>query len=313
MPKIYSLADKKRWLEQYENGKSEVSIAKEKKNNCDARTVKKGIEEAHRERDAQNARAELIKNALLKHQESLLEKLRGVLSSLTLPDKGWEPLSWYQTENSIFSKEVKPIVGIQSYESSDEGEHRKHGEDRLQLMLKQHLKKDKLWKYLALWDKAYAAHWSARIKLQHAIADLLRRETGYKLVDNHESTPPFLYSHNVGQLFFKMTVFNAFNKNAFNKDVKENWLKDIIADTAAGNVRYGAGSILAVAPGKEKECKKKLLAAYKKMQELPEIEEVVSSFEELEKAMSKPRDAIEEILLLELIPGRCDACQRLGL
>lgn len=308
MPKIYSLADKKRWLEQYENGKSEVSIAKEKKNNCDARTVKKGIEEARRERDAQNARAELIKNALLKHQDSLLEKLRGILSSLTLPDKGWEPLSWYQTENSIFSKEIVPIVSIQSYESSDKGEYRKRDEDRLQLMLKQHLKKDKLWKYLALWDKSYAAHRSARIKLQHAIADLLRRETGYELVDNHESTPPFLYSHNVGQLFFKMTVFNAFNK-----DIRENWLNDIIADTAAGNVRYGAGSILAVVPGKEKKCKEKLLAAYKKMQELPELKEVVISFTELERAMSKPRDAIEEILLLELIPGRCDACQRLGL
>jgi len=37
MPKKFSIADKRKWLDEYESGKSEVHIAK--KNKCDARTV----------------------------------------------------------------------------------------------------------------------------------------------------------------------------------------------------------------------------------------------------------------------------------
>jgi hypothetical protein len=39
------------------------------------RTVKKGIEEARRERDARVARIELLKDAMSKHHETLLGRL----------------------------------------------------------------------------------------------------------------------------------------------------------------------------------------------------------------------------------------------
>jgi hypothetical protein len=48
MPKKFSVTDKNKWLEEYENGKPEASIASG--SSCDLRTVRRGIEEARRQR-----------------------------------------------------------------------------------------------------------------------------------------------------------------------------------------------------------------------------------------------------------------------
>ena len=70
MPKKISIIDKREWLRLDEEGKSEAWIAKEKKRNI--RTIKKGIEDARRERDAQLARSELLRGALRNHQDHML-------------------------------------------------------------------------------------------------------------------------------------------------------------------------------------------------------------------------------------------------
>jgi len=312
MPRKFSIADKKKWLEKYERGKSEVSIAKESK--CDSRTVKKGIEEARREQDAQIARAELLKHALLKHQDRLLEKLSGILSALTLPSKDWEPLSWYQDGDSIFNKDAITIASEQPHEVSEETQGSDGEPDTVQAMLEQHLKRDKVWKYLAQWQKAYDAHRSKRIALQLKVASLLQEETGCRMVDQNVDrkssviAPPFLYSYTTGPLFFKMTL-----RHAFGDHDTDNWQDRIVADVAGGYVKYGPGTILAEVPGEEKDCRQKLLDAFEKMKALPESGEVKSSLEDLKKTMPKARQAIDEILPLELITGRCKVCQRLGM
>ena len=310
MPRKFSIADKKKWLEKYERGKSDVFIARESK--CDARTVKNGIAEARREQDAQLARSELLKHALLKHQESLLGKLTAILSIVTLPPTYWEPLSWYHNGDSIFSKNGLAIA--QPYEVSEEIQGSDGKPDMVQDMLEQHLKRDKLWKYLAQWEKAYDAHRSKRIALQLKVAALLQEETGCQMVDRDVDQdgsaikPPFLYSYNTGPLLFKMTLNYTFKDNYTDK-----WKDRIVADAAAGNVRDGPGTILAAVPGKEKECRQNLLDAFEKMKALPECAEVKSSSKELEKTIPRVRQAIDEILLLGLILGSCKVCQRLGM
>ena len=77
MPKKFSITDKRKWLEDYENGKSEASIASDSR--CDPRTIRRGIEEARRGRDAQAARIDLLKQAVLKHQKRLTNKLEELL------------------------------------------------------------------------------------------------------------------------------------------------------------------------------------------------------------------------------------------
>jgi len=306
MPKKFSLADRKRWLEQYESGKSEIAISKE--NKCDTRTVKKGIEEARRELEAQTARTELLKQALLKHQETLLDRLQKILSTLTVPQKDWTPLSWHRGEDSIFSEGDLTVGRAQSHEAFGATVSTDERTDMVHAMLTQHLSGDKLWKILAQQERASAEHRLKRIAVQHKVVTLLEKETGYKMVDGDNDQPPFLYSHNTGDLFFKMTM-----RCAFGEYDSDDWQGRIVANKTAGNVLYQSGSILAEVPGNEETCRQKLLGAFGKMKSLPELVEVVATFGELKKATYRARQAIEEVLLLGLIPGHCKVCRRLGM
>ena len=311
MPKKFSMADKKEWLERYESGESEVSIAKGK---YDVRTVKKGIEEALHDKEAQIARVELLKHALLKHQDSLLGTLNGILSSLTLPDRYREPLSWYEGKNSILSQDPITIASTQSKGSPERIQSDDNEIDLAQSMLKQHLKNDKLWKYLAQWEKAYETYNSKRIALQLKVVTLLQEETGCPMVarnvDDRNSLikPPFLYSYNTGPYFFNMAL-----RHAFGEPIPDKWQDDIIAEPNSGRVRFRSGTILAEVPDEETVCRQEMLDAFKKIKALPEIHEVSSSFLDLERATLRGRKAAEEVRTLELIPGRCKVCRRLGM
>jgi len=305
MPKKFSIADKRKWLEEYESGKSEVYIARESR--CDARTVKKGIEEARRKHDARIARTELLKDALSKHQESLLDRLKSILSTLILPPRDWVPLPWYRNGDHIFSEGDLAMAKAQSHEVAKTTTGADDQADIVQDMLKEHLRNDKLWKILAQREKAYASHQLGRIALQIKVVGLLQDETGYKMVDRNDASPPFLYSYTTGDLFFKMIL-----RRAFGGHYTVDWQGDIVADTAAGYVRY-QNQILAEVLGKEKECKQKLLGAFGKMQLLPEVIGVVDTFKELGKATIRARQAVEEVLLLGLVSGQCKVCQRLGM
>lgn len=175
----------------------------------------------------------------------------------------------------------------------------------IQDMLREHLRNDNLWKILSRREKVFSAHRSERIMLQRMVVSILKEETGYEIVDS-DVPEPFLYSYTAGDLFFRMTLRWAFgNKNT-------DWQDKVIADKTSGTVKY-LNSILAEARGAEAECRKKLLEAFDKMKILPEATRVVDSYKELEEETLRARRAVEEILVLGLIPGQCRVCRRLGI
>jgi len=305
MPKKFSITDKNKWLERYESGKSEASIAND--SNCDVRTVRKGIEEARRERDARSARIDLLKQALFKHQENLLDKLKEILAALTVPPKDWAVLSWHRNGDSIFSESSLETESARTDEVRKVSGYPGTQADVVQDMLRQHLRNDKLCKILAQREKVYASHRLERIAFQRKVVSLLEEETGYKLVGSSDVPPPFLYSYTVGDLFFRMTL-----RRAFSDYKNDEWQDEIIVDTSAGYIKY-RGLTLAEVPDKEGECRKKLLDAFRKMQLLPEVVRVVNTYRELEESTLRARQAIEEIRLLGLIPGQCKVCRRLGM
>jgi len=305
MPKKFSLTDKKKWLEDYENGKPEASIASESK--CDIRTIRRGMEEARRGRDAQAARIDLLKQAVLKHQESLLHKLREMLSALTVPPHDWAVLSWHQGEGSILTEIDLDIEDTLEDQATEDSKDSLVHADMVQDMLRQHLRTDKLWKTLAQREKAYASHRLARIALQYKVLNLLKEKTGYQFEASGDATPPFLYSYTTGDLFYKMTLANAFGDS--NNDA---WQDEIVVDPSGGCVKY-RNSILAEVPGKAGKCRKNLLHAFQEMESLPEATRVVNTYGELEESTFKARQAVEEIRLLDLVPGACKTCRRLGM
>ena len=305
MPKKFSITDKNEWLEKYENGKSEASIANESK--CDLRTVRRGIDEARREHDARAARIDLLKQAVLKHQESLLYKLGEILSALTVPPRDWEVLSWHETGESILSENDLDTEDLLEDEFSKDFKDFDVNVDMVEAMLRQHLRNDKLWKILARQEQIYASHRLARIALQRKVVNLLEEETGYKLEAGGDVPPPFLYSYTTGDLFYRMTLGLAFGDRK-----NDAWTDEIVVDTSVGYVKY-RNLTLAEVPSSADECRENLLNAFRKMQMLSEVTRVVNTYRELEESTLRTKQTIEEIRLLGLVPGVCRVCRRLGM
>ncbi len=304
MPKKFPLAETRKWLDLYEKGKSEVSIAKQA--HCDVRTVKKGIEHARREREAVIARTELLKEALRKHQDGLLETLEEILSNLSVPPVDSAVLAW-ETSSFTTIEAAKAEVGGAEVVSDDVA---LGAERRAEwVLLQEHLKRDPLWRVLADLQKALAAHLNAKIAFQRKTVSLLGEKTGYKVVDDSGAvTPPFVYIYTTGRLFFEVAI-----RRVLGIPDRTNPEENIVTDTTTGEVKHGIGTILAKAPGKEEECKRNLLAALKELQQSAEAVRVANTYKVLEESTAKARKAVEEILLLGLVTGQCRICRRLGI
>jgi hypothetical protein len=305
MPRKFSSVERNRWLQEYEGGKPEASIASDA--GCDARTVKKGIDEARRERDARVARIELLKDAMSKHHETLMNRLQEISDSLHLPPWDWTVLSWHENEGSVFSERSIEIEGTQRERV---GKHPRSSDirgDKVDHMLKQHLKNNKLWRTLARREGAHRSHRLARVALQRKVVDILERETGYSLESGTSVMPSYLCSYTTGDLFYRMTLHLAFG------DYKNDaWQDDIVADAGGGCVKY-FNSILAEVPERADECRESLLRSFHNMRSLPEIRQVVTTYQELEGSTFRAKQAIEEIRLSGLVPGQCKVCRHLGM
>ena len=306
MPKKVSIIDKRNWLEKYEGGKSEAAIASESKR--DIRTIKNGIEEARREVDIRLARAELLKEALRKHQDSLEGELRKILKNLELPHSDFAPLSWYRGNDSIFVTNGFTAQKSESARFAKVGRKPAHEATTVLDLLRQHFKNDRLWKWLADWEKLLISHLADRKALQRKAVAILEDKTGYKVIDNRDKvTLPFLYSHTAGHLLYKSALDSAFGSGH-----SGNMEDDMIADTQRGAVTYH-NSILAEAPDHEEVTRSNILAAYRELLSSYELMHVLNTFGILKESVTRVRQAVEEILLLGFIPGQCDVCRRLGL
>lgn len=309
MPRKFSTVDKKEWLEKYESGKSEASIASGSR--CDIRTIRRGIEEARRERDAQAARVEVLKHAVLKHQERLVQKLEEILSALALPAYDWAVLSWYQTGASILTEANLDVEDPLKDEDGDDlkgpGVRADVAEDMVDYMLKQHLRGDKLWKLIARRERAYASHRSARLALQCKVVKLLEARTGCDLEARGDAQPPSLCSYTAGELCYRIVLGRAFGEYT-----NDSWQDEIVVDMSGDHVVY-RNSILAHVPGKAGEFRENLVNAFREAQVTVEVTRVQNTYEDLATATLGARRAIEEVKQLGLVPGACNVCRRLGM
>lgn len=301
MRKKFLMPDYRKWLELYENGESERWIAREHAK-CDVRTVKRGIEKASLERDARMVRTELLRQALRSHQKSLLELMKEILSALEPPPVDLVVLSWHAGDHSVFQEPDELKAEMLKREVTVGAKRKAEW-----YLLREHLKGDRLWKKLADWEQAYLDHSAARIAAQYKTVGILEEKTGYKLVDNAVPAP-FIYSYTTGDIFLKAAL-----RDAFGTPDKIDMESKIAAHAGSGEVRYGLGTSLASAPGKEDECRESLLAAYSELRLSPEISQVVDTHGMLGGLAAKAREPIEQILLLGLILGKCKICRRLGM
>ena len=300
MPRKFDDARKKEWLELYEQGKTEKWIAH--RSGCDVRTVKKAINDARLKRDVVIARIELVKDALRKHQDGLLEEIDQIMSCLVIPPKDFAVLSWHRGGDSVFN------------DSDDQTKLESGGENAMRRLLKEHLKNDKLWRVLAQWEKASANHLAARVVFQRKTATLLQEKTSYKLIDG-DGAPPFVCSYTTGPLFYKAAIDTAFAtpEERAQESAIRNMETAMRVNPSNGDVSFENRLILAVAPGSEHRTKQHLLDVLKDLAESHEVKAVVETCQALEQITAKTRQVVETIRLLGLVPGQCEICRRLGM
>jgi hypothetical protein len=300
MPKKFSIINKREWLKAYEDGTPEATIAK---NKCDIRTVQKGIEEARLEQDSRTARADLIKEALRKHNESLLATIDDVMSVL-IPMPARQHVPGGSSSGSL------PINGGKAqYELWPEPRVFSvtlDAEDRPEWdLLWQHIKRDRLRDTLTQWKKTLTSHLQARMVLRQRLESLLRQKTGYEFAEKPASGA---YLDTDGVSFLLEKLLDRISEPVTVSDF-ENM---IVADPRRGEVTYGRGLALAHAPGKEEECREAIIAAIAELLRSDEWISVLETFRRIKESATKARQAAEEIRLLGLLPGRCRICSRLG-
>lgn len=305
MRKNIPIAVKRKWLEEYENGKPMIAIATANKH--ETRTVRKALEDARRDRDARFARSELMKEALRSHQDALKSELQRIVKDMALPSSDFAPLSWHDEDNSIFKATGEVDMKMYSLGVAQEAGRPAAANTTLIALLRQHMRSDRLWKSLVQGDKAFGNHIQDRIALQKKAVSLLTQKTGYQIIVKPNIPPPFLYSYTAGPTIYKAALGKTMGEKV-NPDLED----EIIADTRTGTVKY-RNSILAEVPGNEIDCRNNILAAYNDLLESPEFQKVNNSYNNLSEITIKVRQAVEEIWMLGYIPGNCNVCRRLGM
>ncbi len=305
MPKKIPIQQKRDWLVDYENGKSIKDIAKGASR--DTRTIRESLEDARRDRDARFARAEIMKDALYKHQDLLRDSLNDIVRSLEIPPNDYAPLSWHEGERSIFKRtfNLKELTGVHGI-SFKKGRP-SASSVLVDGLLRQHFHNDKTWKLLIQWEKAYLDHINDRLTLQVKLVSLVEKKTGYPLVDRNKEESSFAYSYTTGPILYEAALESSLKTGS-----KYYLEADVKADPNSGEVRFRSSS-LAKVPEDEESCRKNILASYNELLRSPEMEHVVTSYTGLLEISAKARQAVEEINLLGYIPGSCNLCSRLGM
>lgn len=310
MPKKFPVMDMRDWLRRYEQGESETSIAGSA--HCDVRTLKKGLEAARRERDAGAARAELLKDSLKRHQQTLLGEIDGLLAGISVPGPD------LVVQNTRYG-DPEPIplpMGRALWRKGTEFEIRIDREDALIWdLLHEHLRRDKMWDYLERWKKAVAVHLKARYDLKTMLIHLLESKTKTKVVreDGDESSKGYVFETAVDvicRIMFKWAI-GSDDKDALKKEIDRRIER--IEVTSNGYVQDRSGNpVCAFAPGREEKRRKQIIKAFAEIQRSPSLDAVRETCRAVEESCAKARREREEVSLLGFVPGQCRVCRRLG-
>jgi hypothetical protein len=303
MPKQIPMSDKREWLIEHDEGKPSAQIAREKKHGL--KVIKRGIEEARAERDWAAARAEIVKEALIKHQKQLLEIVDRLYQAAEFP-----PADLELRRDKSGALEPIPLPYSRIVPTPEKGLAVELTNENTALweLLREHLARERVWSAIRNWREALISHMSARIEMELAIKMVIESETGYRVstASLNNKKPEVVYDLTV-KLFYTVQIRKALGIR------DETNPQDRIAANDDGYVRHGeGGSEIAYCPGKQNECREALITAFNKIPDLPEMKNVITTEIELKKASSKLKRLLEDIRLMGLVPGRCRICSRIG-
>ncbi len=305
MPRTYPNSRKERWLAQYTQGKTVKQIAVKAK--CDMRTVKRAIEEMRGRSAAQEAMAQLYREALRGHIDRLNSALDLIIEGLRIQVPYFTELAWTEIASS-----TKASQG--SGEAREEGsEGSEPGDDVLSdgALLAEHLKNSKAWRALGDWNRSFGRHRAACGRLQIRALEVLKELTGLKPREERDvAAGPLLHPENTGNLLCQAVVRHLSGGTDIQTVIKE-----ITVNGGIGVVLYGT-TVLAEGIKESQElteCQASIVKALEGLKESSEAIRVVNAFQQMEKALPKARNELRAVRLLGVLPGQCRVCHQFGL
>ena len=298
MSKKFSVKEKNEWLDMFEGGKTESQIAKAKGH--DLRTIVNGLQEASRGRHLANAEAEMLRNALMSHQDRLMSQLRNISAMLVLPP---DSLELREDESGLLT----PIAlsGLLIEQTPEKQITLKiHDEEKLEWeLLEEHLKSDKLWVYMKKWRQALVDHISARYRFKEIIRSLLEKETGLKFRTRTGKESEYLVPELVGLLY--EVALRGLLGIKDGSDLEHN----VTADDN-GFVRFSSTELARCQD--VTTCRDKIISVFISLPKTNAAADVKSSLADLTTITRSARRQVDEILILGMITGKCRVCARLG-
>lgn len=301
MPKKISLVDMRKWLQDWEQGKSVAAIAKDAKH--DVRTITHGMQEARKEIEVRTARSDILRDALQKHQDDLT----GVINSLQLAITAIKPLSLnLPVGHSIPRKVWLPQATAQR---DDKGEwtitFELENSAKWELF-QDHMKRDSMWKVLSQWKRTLTEHLKDRLALNVLVDTTLCERTDLKIL---EGTPK------AGDNFLYPSAIQAISHNVLSRALGMADGVDLEKELRAYDPHLDFGSEripILTAPGLVDDYKAKILMVFQELQKPSVTNKPATSYRAVEEITRKLNRAIEELLLMRMVPGECRVCRRLG-
>ena len=288
MSKKISIQEKRKWLDMYEQGRTEVQIARGV--GRDPRTIVKGLEEASKDRRLASAEAEMLRNALFRHQDQLTGILKNIATMLVLPPYNLE----IREEREGILAPISLSGPLLKHISREQMILEIHDEDKLEWeLLKEHLKQDKLWEYIRQWRKAIQDHIWARWQFKQTIKSNLLRDTDLGSPKYTDSKKLENLLHELVDLFCDVTtqrILGIRNTTDVQRLIDEKLVS--YKDTA--------------------ETGDKLVSIFDSLPGSIEAFKVKNTYEELTKITKLAKRQVDEILLLGMVTGKCRVCRRLG-
>lgn len=288
MSKKISIQEKRRWLDLYEQGKTEVQIAREVKR--DPRTIVKGLEEASKDRRLASVEVEMLRSALFKHQDQLTGILKNMAEMLVVPPYN---LELREEKEGILAPIPLPGALLKQV-SKEQMILEIHDENRLEWeLLKEHLKQDELWDSIRQCRKALIDHVWARWQFKQVVKSNLLRDTDLGSPKYTDGKQYENLLRELVDLFYDVTtqkILGILNKT----DVRSVIDRKLAGYNDTAETGDKIASIFASLPSS--------LEAFK----------VKNTYEELTKITKLAKRQVDEILLLGMVTGKCRVCRRLG-
>jgi hypothetical protein len=316
-------ATKRKWLKLYDEGKSysDISIKEDK----DIKTVRAGIETARHEQWVNSAQAEMYKKALEKHQTLLVEAVSGLLAALVLPDPEIrENLRGAISGGKVSYTPEEGLVVTLDAESKPEW-----------ALLREHLKRHRLWKVLKAWKTELLTYLNSLDKLRKESieeVDNFDQLPGYIMIEpgKDPSSGCFVYPGTLVDILYRIGINRALSPDK----ILELNKKITVLDE---NVLFESKKVVKTT-GDPEECRRIILnfltrfnlprknfskfegitshgdlkTEQAKSEFQNRINNIRDSYESLKKSSEQLKSIAQDIVLLGIITGNCHLCSKLG-